>query len=89
MDRVRKPASGGRGFQGSILSVTLFAIKISSLATVIPANIHTSLFVDDLQIAYQDYRMTDITAKLQNTKIKLKPGQPEMDSNFQKQKRCV
>ena len=53
--------------QGSILSVALFAIKINSLATVIPANIHTSLFVDDLQIAYQDYRMTDITTKLQNT----------------------
>ena len=49
------------------MSVTLFAIKINSLATVILANIHTTLFVDDLQIVYQDYRMTDITTKLQNT----------------------
>ena len=37
--------------QGSILSVTLFALKVNSLAAVIPNNISTSLFVDDLQIS--------------------------------------
>ena len=49
------------------MSVTLFAVKINILATVILANIHTSLFFDDLQITYQYYRMTDITTRLQNT----------------------
>ena len=37
--------------QGSILSVTLFAVKVNSLAAVIPNYINTSLFVDDLQIS--------------------------------------
>ena len=32
--------------QGSILSVTLFAIKINLLSSVIPCNIQASLFVD-------------------------------------------
>ena len=51
--------------QGSILSVTLFALKINSLSDVIPRNIMTSLYVDDLQIAYSDTRMEDIEGRLQ------------------------
>ena len=46
--------------QGSILSVTLFAIKINSLAEIIPNHIHASLFVDDVQIAFSGYSMHDV-----------------------------
>ena len=51
--------------QGGILSVTLFAIKINSLAEIIPNHIHASLFVDDVQIAFSGYSMHDVTSKLQ------------------------
>ena len=37
--------------KGFILSVTLFAVKVNSLAAVIPNHISASLFVDDLQIS--------------------------------------
>ena len=40
--------------QGSILSVTLFAIKINALAATILQDIHKSLFVDDVQMAFSD-----------------------------------
>ena len=53
--------------QGSILSVTLFAIKINALATKIPAGVHKLLFVDDLQIAYSHHDMHHINGKLQET----------------------
>ena len=36
--------------QGCILSVTLFAIKINSISSIIPQEIHHSLFVDDVQV---------------------------------------
>ena len=38
--------------QGSTISVSLFAIKINSLSKVTPKEIHASMFVDDIQIAY-------------------------------------
>ena len=53
--------------QGSILSVTLFAIKINALASKIPAGVHKSLFVDNLQITYSHHDMHHINAKLQET----------------------
>ena len=39
--------------QGSILSVTLFSIKINSLAQVLKDNIDGSLYVDDFLICYR------------------------------------
>ena len=51
--------------QGSILSVTSFAIKINSLASIIPNNVHASLFVDDVQIAFSGSTMHEVTNKLQ------------------------
>lgn len=51
--------------QGSILSVTLFAIKINSLSTIIPPTIHSSLFVDDVQIAYSGHNMQSVLSRLQ------------------------
>ena len=40
--------------QGSVLAVTLFALKIKNILSVIPSdpNFHISLYVDDLQIGY-------------------------------------
>ena len=87
MDKIREsrgsPEEGVS--QGSILSVTLFAIKINSLASVIPKYVLTSLFVDDLQLAYQDHTIIDINSKLQNT-VKSQGGQPGTDSDFPKPK---
>ena len=47
MKRIRVP-------QGSTLSVTLLAVKMNSLATVIPREVFSSLFLDDLLIVYSD-----------------------------------
>ena len=55
--------------QGSILNVTLFALKINLLSDVIPRNIMTSLYVDDLQIANSDNRMEDIECRLQRAVV--------------------
>ena len=51
--------------QGSILSVTLFSLKINSLAKILPSDVHSSLFVDDLQLSYSGYDMESINQKLQ------------------------
>jgi hypothetical protein len=46
--------------QGSILSVTLFSIKINSLAKVVNDNIDGSLYVDDFLICYRANNMNNI-----------------------------
>ena len=38
-----------------------FAIKINSLYKIIPAEIHASMFVDDIQIAFSHIHLTTIT----------------------------
>ena len=53
--------------QGSILSVTLFAIKINEIANAIPNYMHKSLFVDDVQIAYSHHKIAEINSRLQET----------------------
>ena len=54
--------------QGSILSVTLFALKINSVARLIPNNPRfiSSLYVDDLQISYRHCNLNNIQQELQN-----------------------
>ena len=47
------------------MSDTLFAIKINSLASVIPEDIFTSMFVDDLLIAYAEHSQMELERKLQ------------------------
>ena len=51
--------------QGSILSVTLFSIKINSLAKVLNDNIEGSLYVDDFLICYRGKNMNNIERQLQ------------------------
>ena len=53
--------------RGCILSVTVFAIKINSIITIIlPDNrLSASLYVDDFQIGYQHSDLAVIGSKLQ------------------------
>ena len=51
--------------QGSILSVTLFSIKINSIARVLQDNIEGSLYVDDFLICYSAKNMSTIERQLQ------------------------
>ena len=51
--------------QGSILSVTLFSIKINSLAKILNDNIEGSLYVDDFLICYRGKNMNNIERQLQ------------------------
>jgi len=51
--------------QGSTLSVTLFAIKINSLHKSIPNSLFSSMYVDDIQIAYSHYDHEELRVKLQ------------------------
>ena len=51
--------------QGSILIVTLFAVKVNSLVAVIPNNISTSLFVDNLQILCSGNTVSEAETNIQ------------------------
>ena len=51
--------------QGSVLSVTLFALAINGVTSVIPPNILYTLFVDDLSISFAASRMAVAERKLQ------------------------
>ena len=53
--------------QGSVLSVTLFALAINGIASVIPKDVMFSLFVDDLSLSFVASRMTVAERKLQLT----------------------
>ena len=57
--------------QGSILSVTLFVLKINYLAELIEPDVLRSLFVDDFQICYRGKEMNCIERKLQNNLNKI------------------
>ena len=57
--------------QGSILSVTLFSLKINNIIKAISPNIKCSLYVDDFQICYGSSSMITIERVLQNTLDKL------------------
>jgi predicted RNA-binding protein Jag len=72
--------------QGSILSVTLFSIKINSLAKVLNDNIEGSLYVDDFLICYRGKNMNNIERQLQLCLNKIENGQWRMDLNSPAQK---
>ena len=59
--------------QGSILSVTLFALKINSVAKLIPSKpgFVASLYVDDLQIGYRHSNISEVQAELQQCLVKV------------------
>ncbi len=51
--------------QGSILSVTLFILKINSIIKCLPAGIRGSLYVDDFLICFRSKTMKSIERQLQ------------------------
>ena len=53
--------------QGSILSVTLFSLKINSIVSCLLPDIKCSLYVDDLAIYYNSSHMPSIERKLQHS----------------------
>ena len=53
--------------QGSDLSVTLFALSINGIASVIPVDVMFTLFVDDLSLSFAASRMSVAERKLQLT----------------------
>ena len=53
--------------QGSILSVTLFSLKINSIVSCLLPDIKCSLYVDDLTIYYSSSHMPSIERKLQHS----------------------
>ena len=53
--------------QGSILSVTLFSLKINSIVSCLLPDIKCSLYVDDLAIYYSSSHIPSIERKLQQS----------------------
>ena len=53
--------------QGSILSVTLFSLKINSIVSCLLPDIKCSLYVDDLAIYYSSSHMPSIERRLQQS----------------------
>jgi ribonuclease HI len=51
--------------QGSVLSVTLFAVAINGIVSVLPRDVKSSLFVDDFSLSYTASRMTVAERQLQ------------------------
>jgi hypothetical protein len=51
--------------QGSILSVTLFVIKINTIVNCLPAGVRGSLIVDDFLLCYKSKSMRCIERVLQ------------------------
>ena len=57
--------------QGSILLVTLFSMKINSIAQCLKPGVHCSLYVNDFQICYRSSNMSIIERQLQLCLYKL------------------
>lgn len=51
--------------QGSVLSVTLFLVKINSVANVLPPSMSYSLYVDDIQISFSSMNLTTCERQVQ------------------------
>ena len=71
--------------QGSILSVTLFIIKINSLAECIKKGIDSSLFVDDFGLCYRGQNMDVIERQLQQCINKLQDYTDDIGPNDDEQ----
>lgn len=72
--------------QGSILSVTLFSIKINSIAKEINPNLFCSLYVDDLCICYRGKYMGIIERQLQLCINKISTWSTDNGFKFSKSK---
>jgi ribonuclease HI len=72
--------------QGSILSVTLFILKINSIVKCLPADVRSSLYVDDFLICYRSRYMPSIERKLQMCLNKIETWADENGFKFSKSK---
>ena len=75
--------------QGSILSVTLFSIKINDIVKNINPGVDCSLYVDDFLICYRSKNMHTIERQLQQNLNNIQDWQPKMVLNFLSLKPCV
>ena len=67
--------------QGSILSVTIFSVKINSITQCLKPGVDCSLYVDDFQVCYRSSNMSIIERQLQLCLNKLQ--QWAHDNGFQ------
>ena len=70
--------------QGSILSVTLFSVKINSIAQCLKPGVDCSLHVDDFQICYRSSNMSIMERELQLCLYKLQQWATDNDLRFSK-----
>uniref|UniRef100_A0A147BLN2 Putative tick transposon n=1 Tax=Ixodes ricinus TaxID=34613 RepID=A0A147BLN2_IXORI len=76
--------------QGGILSVILFAVKINSIAKILPPSISYSLYVDDLQISCSSSNTSSCERQLQLALNKLGTWADENGFKFSPEKTvCV
>ena len=71
---------------GSVLSVTLFNIKINNIVKNINNGTNCALYVDDFLICYRARRMNHIERQLQICLDKLHKGTTENGLRFSKEK---
>ena len=72
--------------QGSILSVTLFILKINSIVNALPAGVRSSLYVDDFVICYRAKQMRAIERQIQCCLNKIQGWADENGFQFSKSK---
>ena len=72
--------------KGSILSVTLFSLKINSLADVLKNDMQGSLYVDDFVLCYKSKTRILLNDNYNSVYKEFKLGHTKMDSDFQKLK---
>ena len=72
--------------QGSILSVTLFVLKINGLAEVIDKDFFRSLFVDDFQLSFKGKTMSTIERRMQPNLVKISKWADENGFKFSYEK---
>ena len=75
--------------QGSVLSVTLFALAINGIASVIPHDVMFTLFVDDLSLSFAAAKMSVAERKLQLTIDKVVEWAAERGFRFSSSKTVV
>ena len=72
--------------QGSILSVTLFSLKINSIVKEVSPGVECSLYVDDFLICYRSKHMKTIERRLQKCLNKLQTWSGENGFTFSETK---
>ena len=72
--------------QGSILSVTLFSIKINNIVKCLLPGVDCSLYVDDFVICYRSKNMRTIERQLQQCLNKIQTWSTENGFKFSKSK---